>query len=202
MGVLGTSSSGAEVCPVLVLTPHEVCGGQRLPIGTAKSRAPARELCTRCSAVVVLLGVKRFSIRRWRKKKCTLRLIISHLPAPGTVQEALRRAGGANTQTPVVWTRVGMSSYFMRSAWAFALTLERSRHNHPGVAVEAQTRTVKENGHISVLCPGLSHSCSFVWAIQPVTKTEERRQRSYAVFPSAFLFCWLGLPWLACQPLA
>lgn len=136
---------------------------------------------------------KKIFYQKMKKKKCTLRLIISHLPAPGTVQEALWRAGGANTQTPVVWTRVGISSYFMRSAWAFALTLERSPHNHPGVAVEAQTRTVKENGHVSVFCPGLSHSCSFVWAIQPVTKAEEHRQRSCAVFPSAFLFCWLRL---------
>lgn len=93
-------------------------------------------------------------------------------------------------------------SCFMRSACAFALTLGRSHHNHPGPTVEAQTWTAEENGHILVSHPGLSHSWSFVWAIQPVTKVEEHQQGSCMVSPSAFIFCCWWLPWLACQLIA
>lgn len=100
---------------------------------------PKPELWTGCLAELVLLWVERFSMRWWRKKKCTFMFVISYLNMyKGTVRGALWRAGGTRTQSPVVWMRVQISSYFMRRAYASALQLKRSLHNHVVAVVEAE----------------------------------------------------------------
>lgn len=191
MGILETSSSGTEFS-VSVLTLHEVLWWPDMGCLRGQSQG------TTVRAVHWLLGrggaswSKEIFYETAKKKNVPVGLLF-HICLPLALWGQYTNSCGV---------RVGINSCFMRRACVFALTLERSHHNHPGATVEAQTQTVKEKGHISVLCPGLSHSCSFGWAIQPVTKAEEHQQGSCSIFSSAFLFCWLGLTWLACQLIA
>lgn len=120
-------------------------------------------------------------------KICSLSLIISHMPAPAIVQGALWRVVGANKNVPVVWRRVGISSYFMKK---FLCTC-----SYPGKISEKPSRRPGGNLDSSRKWKNFSFMPRFTpqLLISLSNSTGDKSRRAWARMLYCFpqLFCWL-----------
>lgn len=157
MGILGTSSSGTQVCSVLVLALHKVHRGQRLESlegHQEENWAPAvwQRWCSMASTD--------FSKRQWSKKMQPLSYYFLYGCPWHCFKEPL--GGWLGLIKLFLWCEGGwgFAATSLRSSCALTLTLERSQKHHPGALVERQTQKFRENEKKkkSVLSLSLLHS--------------------------------------------